>query len=201
MPGTLAGFATNSANNSSVESSFTPVPMRFRWETRSSQPRCPRCGREGHARKLAFLRSQQSGAGLISVRTPRHYLPARVVLTCAADRKEQMMTTDAEHVSPDMTGALAPIAAALFVRIVMGPMTKVLNPLIGKLAGRRHFRMAAQIRHVGRRSGRPYVTPAGARLSGDTIVIPLTFGNRSDWSQNVRAAGGCSIRLNGRDYT
>jgi hypothetical protein len=27
----------------------------------------------------------------------------------------------------------------------------------------------------------------------------LTFGNRSDWSQNVRAAGGCSLRLNGRD--
>ena len=41
---------------------------------------------------------------------------------------------------------------------------------------------------------------AGARLAGDTFVIPLTFGNRSDWSRNVRAAGGCSIRLNGVDY-
>jgi hypothetical protein len=59
-------------------------------------------------------------------------------------------------------------------------MTKILNPLIRKLAGRGHFRMAAQIRHVGRRSGRPYVTPAGARLHGDAIVIPLTFGNRSE---------------------
>jgi len=44
------------------------------------------------------------------------------------------------------------------------------------------------------------MTPAGARLSGSVIVIPLTFGNRSDWAQNVRAAGGCSIRLNGQDY-
>jgi deazaflavin-dependent oxidoreductase (nitroreductase family) len=61
--------------------------------------------------------------------------------------------------------------------------------------------MAAQIRHVGRRSGRPYMTPAGARLSGDVIVIPLTFGSRSDWAQNVRAAGGCTIRLNGRDFS
>jgi hypothetical protein len=26
------------------------------------------------------------------------------------------------------------------------------------------------------------------------------FGNRSDWPQNMRAAGGCSLRLNGRDY-
>jgi hypothetical protein len=32
------------------------------------------------------------------------------------------------------------------------------------------------------------------------VVIPLTFGNESDWSRNVRAAGGCSIRLNGQDY-
>ena len=31
-------------------------------------------------------------------------------------------------------------------------------------------------------------------------MIPLTFGNQSDWSRNVQAAGGCSIRLNGLDY-
>jgi deazaflavin-dependent oxidoreductase (nitroreductase family) len=86
------------------------------------------------------------------------------------------------------------------VRIVMRPLTRPLNPLIGKAAGRRHFGMAAQIRHTGRRSGRSYMTPASARISGDVVVIPLTFGSQSDWSRNVRAAGGCSIRLNGRDY-
>jgi deazaflavin-dependent oxidoreductase (nitroreductase family) len=79
-------------------------------------------------------------------------------------------------------------------------MTKVLNPLVSKLAGRPHFPMAAQVRHVGRRSGRSYMTPVGARLNGDAAVIPLTFGNQSDWSRNVRAAGGCSLRVNGRDY-
>jgi deazaflavin-dependent oxidoreductase (nitroreductase family) len=83
------------------------------------------------------------------------------------------------------------------VRVTFGPMTRVLNPAIVKLAGRRHVRFAAQIRHTGRRSGRPYVTPASARLAGDTFVIPLTFGNQSDWSRNVRAAGGCEIRLDG----
>jgi hypothetical protein len=31
-------------------------------------------------------------------------------------------------------------------------------------------------------------------------VIPLTFGNQSDWSRNVRAAGGGVIRLDGADY-
>jgi hypothetical protein len=92
------------------------------------------------------------------------------------------------------------VAPAPFVQIVVRPMTKVLNPLVAKLAGRRHFPVAAQVHHLGRRSGRHYFTPAGARLSGDTIVIPLTFGNRSDWSLNVRAAGGCMIRLKGREY-
>jgi deazaflavin-dependent oxidoreductase (nitroreductase family) len=102
--------------------------------------------------------------------------------------------------APGRTGALAPVAPALVVRVVMRPMTKVLNPLIRKFAGRRHFRMAAQVHHVGRRSGRPYVTPAAAHIHGDTILIPLTFGNQSDWARNVRAAGGCRIVLNGQGY-
>jgi deazaflavin-dependent oxidoreductase (nitroreductase family) len=86
------------------------------------------------------------------------------------------------------------------VRVVMRPLTKVLNPATMAFAGRRHMTMAAQVRHVGRKSGRPYVTPVGARRAGDTFVIPLTFGNQSDWSRNVRAAGGCVIRLDGVDY-
>jgi len=79
-------------------------------------------------------------------------------------------------------------------------MTKILNPLIVKLAGRRHFHMAAQIRHAGRRSGRTYTTPVSARRSGDTVVIALTFGNQSDWSRNVRSAAGATIRIDGEDY-
>jgi hypothetical protein len=31
-------------------------------------------------------------------------------------------------------------------------------------------------------------------------VIALTFGNQSDWSRNVRAAGGASIRIKGEGY-
>ena len=87
-----------------------------------------------------------------------------------------------------------------FVRVAMGPMTKVLNPVMRKLAGRPHVQMIALLRHTGRRSGRQYTTPVGAQLAGDTVVIPLTFGTESDWSRNVRAAGGCSIRLGGVDY-
>lgn len=106
---------------------------------------------------------------------------------------------------PGQTAAPAPrpakpVPPSRFVKIVIGPMTKMLNPLIVRLAGRPHFHMAAQLTHTGRRSGRMYVTPIGARRAGDVVLIPLTFGNQSDWSRNVLAAGHCSLRLEGVDY-
>jgi deazaflavin-dependent oxidoreductase (nitroreductase family) len=94
----------------------------------------------------------------------------------------------------------AVVSPSWLVRVVIGPLTKVLNPVMMTLAGRRHVPMAAQVRHVGRKSGRPYVTPVAARMAGDTFVVPLTFGNQSDWSRNVRAAGGCVIRHGGADH-
>ena len=110
------------------------------------------------------------------------------------------MNSQPERVHQGTAGALEPAGPSLIVKIVMRPMTKMLNPLIVKLAGRRHFHMAAQIRHVGRRSGRTYTTPVSARRSGDMVVIALTFGNQSDWSRNVRSAGGGTIRIEGEDY-
>lgn len=101
---------------------------------------------------------------------------------------------------PDIPRTLDLVGPSGFVKAVMGPMTKALNPLISKLARRRHSRMAAQIHHVGRSSGRPYITPVAGRVHGDVVLIPLTFGSRSDWSRNVRAAGGCTIRFEGKDY-
>jgi len=110
------------------------------------------------------------------------------------------MTSGFESIAAAESGSLRPVQPSAFVRIVMRPMTKRLNPFILKLAGRKNFHTAAQIRHVGRRSGKPFVTPVSARLSGDVAVIPLTFGNVSDWAKNIRAAGGCEIRLDGHEY-
>jgi deazaflavin-dependent oxidoreductase (nitroreductase family) len=94
------------------------------------------------------------------------------------------------------TAAVAPVGPSLMVRLVLAPMTKLLNPLVATLAGRRHFPMA-QIHHVGRRSGKRYVTSVGAHVHEGIVLIPLTFGNRSDWARNVRTAGECSVRING----
>jgi deazaflavin-dependent oxidoreductase (nitroreductase family) len=107
------------------------------------------------------------------------------------------------HVDPVATATLDPLPVSrpsIFVRIAMGPMTRILNPLITRVAGRRHMNMAAQIHHRGRRSGRAYVTPASARLDHDAFWVPLTFGTGSDWCRNVLAAGGCTVRWRGEDH-
>jgi deazaflavin-dependent oxidoreductase (nitroreductase family) len=103
-----------------------------------------------------------------------------------------------DGVSADL---LEPVRPSWLVRVVMRPMTKALNPVMAAIAGRRHFGGAARLTHTGRRSGKSYVAIVGAHVTGGTAVIPLTFGNTSDWARNVRAAGGCSVRLNGTDYT
>lgn len=90
------------------------------------------------------------------------------------------MNSDPERAPLGTGGMLEPVVPSPIVKIVMRPMTQMLSPLILKLAGRRHFRMAAQIRHVGRRSGRAYTTPVSGRRSGDIVLLAPTFGNQSD---------------------
>jgi deazaflavin-dependent oxidoreductase (nitroreductase family) len=111
------------------------------------------------------------------------------------------MSTNNQQPATMTAGALEPVPPSRLVRVIIRPLTKVLNPVMATIAGRRHFGGAARLTHTGRRSGRPYVAVVGAHVTGDTAVIPLTFGNTSDWVRNVRAAGGCTVRLNGTDYT
>jgi deazaflavin-dependent oxidoreductase (nitroreductase family) len=96
--------------------------------------------------------------------------------------------------------AIAPTRPSVIVRLVMSPLSKILNPAVDKVAGRRFFATVAAIHHTGRRSGKSYVTSVGARVAGDVAIIPLTFGNQSDWVRNVRAAGNCGIRVSGKDH-
>jgi deazaflavin-dependent oxidoreductase (nitroreductase family) len=93
-----------------------------------------------------------------------------------------------------------PVRPSVIVRLVLRPLTKLLNPLVGTLAGRRFVPLIALIHHVGRRTEKLYMTPTGASVVGNTIVIPLSFGNRSDWARNVRAAGQCVVQLGGKSY-
>jgi deazaflavin-dependent oxidoreductase (nitroreductase family) len=96
-------------------------------------------------------------------------------------------------------GAIVPVTPSAVVRFI-APLRNLLNPLVVKRAGTRRFAMAARLEHVGRRSGRTYVTPVTTRRHGDGVYIALTFGNQSDWARNVLAAGGGTIRMDGTDF-
>lgn len=78
--------------------------------------------------------------------------------------------------------------------------TRLFNPLLGRLAGRRNLPFFAVVHHQGRRSGRAYATPTNARRIADGFIVPLTFGEGADWYRNVLAAGGCVVEWNGVMY-
>jgi deazaflavin-dependent oxidoreductase (nitroreductase family) len=60
---------------------------------------------------------------------------------------------------------------------------------------------AGVLRHTGRKSGNSYTTPLGIKGHGDDFVIAIVYGRRTDWLQNVMAAGSAFIEFEGESYT
>lgn len=87
-------------------------------------------------------------------------------------------------------------------RRLIRAVARVVNPLVLRIAGRRHMPILGIVHHRGRKTGRLYATPLGVRpaVSGG-FVIPLTFSDASHWYQNIRAAGCCVITYQGADHT
>ncbi|HEY7342540.1 MAG TPA: hypothetical protein VH591_16825 [Ktedonobacterales bacterium] len=85
-------------------------------------------------------------------------------------------------------------------RAIRGVAGRPANAAILRFAGNRYLRNYGVVHHRGRRSGRPYATPVVVQPTTDGFVIPLAFGEGTDWFQNLRAANGCVIRWNGRNY-
>jgi len=75
----------------------------------------------------------------------------------------------------------------------------LLNPLMVRLAGHKHW-YAAAIRHTGRRSGKQYTTPVVVERVADGFVIPLPYGTQVDWLRNVLAAGRATVSSEGESY-
>jgi deazaflavin-dependent oxidoreductase (nitroreductase family) len=74
-----------------------------------------------------------------------------------------------------------------------------LNPLMRSRAGRKNS-YAASIRHTGRKSGKQYSTPVGVNRVQDGFIIPLGYGTRVDWLQNVLAAGQATVTAEGETH-
>ena len=81
-------------------------------------------------------------------------------------------------------------------------VARVVNPLVLRIAGRRHMPVLGVVHHRGRKTGRTYATPLGVRpAAGGGFVMPLTFSQASHWYQNIQAAGWCVITYQGADHT
>ena len=77
---------------------------------------------------------------------------------------------------------------------------RIFNPVVNLLAGTRLLPLYGVIQHRGRRSGNTFRTPVVVRPAPDGFVVPMPWGEGTDWFRNVRAASGCVIRWKGRDY-
>src|SRR5437879_936260 len=111
-----------------------------------------------------------------------------------------------------LTAAAGPVAPPLPVRnaLHLGPHTRrvirsaagLVNPLVLRIAGRRHMPVVGIVHHRGRKTGRLYATPLGIRpAAAGGFVMPLTFGEAAGWYRNIVAAGSCVITWRGADHT
>ncbi len=87
-----------------------------------------------------------------------------------------------------------------FVDRIVRPLTRILNPLILRVAGGWWFPMFSLLHHRGHRTGRVYATPVTAMPRGGWFWLGLTFGKDSGWARNVLVAGECTLRYRGNDY-
>jgi deazaflavin-dependent oxidoreductase (nitroreductase family) len=71
------------------------------------------------------------------------------------------------------------------------------NRLVRTIAGRRVYGL---LRHQGRKSGKRYETPVMAWQTPRGLLVPLSWGTKSDWYRNLAAAQGCDVQVGGHWY-
>jgi deazaflavin-dependent oxidoreductase (nitroreductase family) len=79
-------------------------------------------------------------------------------------------------------------------------LTRVFNRVVLRLAGTRWLPLYGVLEHRGRRSGTLFYTPVVVRPAPDGFVVPMPWGETTDWYRNVRAAGGCRVRWKDHVY-
>jgi deazaflavin-dependent oxidoreductase (nitroreductase family) len=100
-----------------------------------------------------------------------------------------------------MTTPTAPLPASAAATQRRSPMHRLsirFGSISRALAGTRWFPLWAVLGHTGRTSGTPYQTPIVALRRSDGYLIPMPFGESTQWAKNVLAAGGGRLRQSGR---
>ena len=89
------------------------------------------------------------------------------------------------------------------VRRLSSSLGKRGEPQVRKFAGTRfgslYFNLSV-LKHVGRKSGRAYVTFLSAYPLGDGFVLTLAYGPDVDWCRNIMATGKCTLTWKGQEY-
>jgi deazaflavin-dependent oxidoreductase (nitroreductase family) len=79
-------------------------------------------------------------------------------------------------------------------------LARAVEPIARPMAGNRWFPLWAILRHTGRTSGTAYATPLVALRTPEGFMIPLPFGDATQWARNLFAAGVGDLRFAGREY-
>jgi deazaflavin-dependent oxidoreductase (nitroreductase family) len=126
----------------------------------------------------------------------------------APRRRDVPATQSAPSSGPaaaDRTVPLRPAGNALRLgprtRRLIRSVARVVNPLVLRIAGRRHMPVVGVVHHRGRKTGRCYATPLGIRpAAAGGFVMPLTFGEAAGWYRNIVATGWCVVTWRGADH-
>lgn len=110
-------------------------------------------------------------------------------------------------------GGLVLAFVALTIVLVVGmrakypPVTDAVRTFNRKVTKARTMETAGQpgayaavIRHVGRSSGTEYETPIGPFETDEGFIVPLPYGQKTDWLKNVQQAGAATIIFEGSSY-
>ena len=76
----------------------------------------------------------------------------------------------------------------------------VTGPLAMRVAQTGVIPIGGVVRHRGRKSGKLHATPIAIRPTPDGFVLPLPWGEGTDWCRNLRAAGGGIVTWGGVDH-
>lgn len=78
-------------------------------------------------------------------------------------------------------------------------LPRYLNPALKSVAG--YLPPLALLHHVGRRTGKPYLTPVQAYRTPTGFVVAYAYSNNPQWAQNLIAAGHGEITRGTKRYT
>lgn len=79
-------------------------------------------------------------------------------------------------------------------------LTKTFNKVALTIAGSRIMPLYGVLIHRGRKSGKVFRTPVVVRGTQHGVIIPMPWGDTTDWYRNIVAAGGCGLRWKGKAY-